>query len=107
LGITPIGDAIKAVHDWLGVSVPVYSSQPVVKVSIFERDSSYYLVAINTATHDVVAPIDLNLPVEAGRVYQAKNLRSDPNFDLDSTMLSNGRLYLRMPRKNGTIIEIS
>jgi len=107
LGIAPTGDAIKAVHDWLGVSVPVYSSQPAVKVSIFERDSSYYLVAINTATHDVVAPIELNLSFEAGRVSQAKNLRSDPNFDLDSTMLSNGRLYLRMPRKNGTIIEIS
>ncbi len=107
LGITPTGAAIKAVHDWLDVPVPVYSCQPDVKVSIFERNSSYYLVAINTATHDVVAPLDLNLPVVAGGLHTARNLRTDPNFELDSTMLANGRLYLRMPRKNGTIIEIT
>ena len=107
LGITPTGAAIKAVHDWLGVSVPVYSSQPEVKVSIFERNSSYYLVAINTATHEVVAPLDLDLEFVAGGLHTAKNLRSDPNFELDTTLLAKGRLYLRMPRKNGTVIEIS
>jgi hypothetical protein len=107
LGIRPTPEAVKAVHDWLGVGVPVYSKIDPVKVSLFECDSAYYAVAINTAEYDVVAPIELGIPELQKGGYQVENLRSDPDFELDAAGLDRGQFFLRMPRKNGTILKFS
>lgn len=107
LGIQPTAEAVKAIHDWLNIPIPVYSHCEPVKVSLFEKDDCYYMVAINTAEYEVVAPIDLAIPGLTGGNFKACDLRSDANFKLDDSQLNEGQLFLTMPRKNGTIIEIS
>ncbi len=106
LGVRASPQAVKCLHTWLGIPVPVLPGLAEVKASLFEREGTYYLVAINTGDGDVVAPFDLHLP-GGNAALVAADLRGDPDFDLDTSGLEAGRLYLRMPRKNGTILKLS
>jgi hypothetical protein len=106
VGVRPTPVALKGVHNWLGIPIPIFSNQPDVKVSLFEGPGAHYIVAINIADHELVAPLDIHLPTLGEGPFSAINLRSGPAFEIDDSNLASGRLYLRSPRKNGTIIEI-
>jgi hypothetical protein len=63
-----------------------------------------FAILINLDDQRVHTPIDIAPGSLVGGNLSATSMR--PGFSVDDRMLSEGRLYVDLPRKDGTIIEI-
>lgn len=106
LGIRPTPEAITALHHYLEVPIPIYSQTQDIKPALFKGNGAYYAVLINVADRETYAPLDIDMGLLAKGTFQAKSLRNSPGIEVDDSQISTGRIYVHIPRKNGTIIEI-
>ena len=106
VGANPTPELVTAIHHYLGVSIPILSHTQSVKPALFKGQEAYYAVLINTGNQDEYAPINLDLDLLKDGNYTARSLRETEEIKVDDRELANGRIYVHIPRKNGTILEI-
>ena len=104
LGVEPTADFVLAIHRFLGITVPVLSTSPEIKPALFRGRDAYYLVLINIADYPVQTLLEIDTLLIGNQGKKATDLRNV--VVIDDTNLNEGRLYVKLPRKNGTIIEI-
>jgi len=105
VGIRPSAGAVQAVHEFLNVPVPIYSHTPTVKPALFRRGGTWYAVLLNIGDYPVRAALDIAPGLLGRSAYRATSLRRSVPLETDT--LVDGRLTIQLPRKNGTVIEIS
>ncbi len=106
LTVKPTPALMRSVLQYLGSTIPIYSHNPEIKASLFKNDAVYYAVLLNTSNEAVTTPMDISIDGLEISNYSIKNLREKDGIELDASQFGNGRIYLRLPRKNGTVLEI-
>ncbi len=104
VGVHPTASLVKAIHHYLGVPINIDSRHKGIKSAIFRRDDVYYAVLVNLENLPVQTMLDIAPDLLSDGDYKAVSLRE--SISLDDRQLNQGRLYVEMPRKDGTVIEI-
>ncbi len=105
LGVRPTAEFIMAIHSFLGVKITIISRNSMVKPALFRGEKSYFAVLLNMADYPVEAPLDISMDLLGKSEYRAVSLRK--SIKVNDSELNQGRLYVSLPRKDGTIVEIS
>lgn len=105
LGVRPSGAIITAIHNFLGIPIYLSTRAETVKTALFRREEYLFAVLLNLGDYPVHAPLDLSphLPRDSG----AKAISLRAGFTVDDRLLGEGRLYVDIPRKEGTVVKIS
>jgi len=106
VGARPSATLVTALTHFLGIPIAIYSHATAVKPALFRRGDTYYAVLINTGDYPVDAPLDIAPHLLADNHYTATSLRECTTVD-DTELQTHCRLYVHLPRKDGTIVEIS
>ena len=95
LGVDPSPALVVALHEWLGVPIPVRSLTSGVSTALF-RGERRFVIAVNTSDRDVDAVLALD-PASAGPVTTQRDLRSGAESSVGA---------VRLAAKSGTILEL-
>jgi hypothetical protein len=104
IGTIPSAQLIIDIHKFLGIPIAIYSHAQTVKPSLFKNGESYFAVLINVGEYPANAALDIAPDLLVRASYSAQSLR--PGIEVDDHQISDGRIYVTLPRKNGTVIEI-
>ena len=105
IGVRPSPELVTALHRYLDVAVPIIASPASVKPALFQRDGKYFVVVLNMADQPAIASLDIPPSTLGGNHYSCKSLRKC--VEVDDRELGQGRLYARLPAKDGGVIELS
>lgn len=100
LGVKPSPELLPALHRWLGVDVPARSLVPGVSCALLRRGRRLFAVVVNNGDEDKIAGVLLSRRA-LGRRGRAWNLETG-----EAVTLAAGTLGVRVPRKDGVVIEI-
>jgi hypothetical protein len=101
LGLPPSTDLVLAVHRWLDVAIPSRARSPHVTTALFEREGTYSLIAANNGGESRDAVVELAADTLKRRHWIARDL-----FSGEAAPLIEGRCWLRLPRKSGTVLTL-
>jgi beta-galactosidase len=104
LGVRPTPEFATAIHHFLKIPIPIYSHASTVKPALFKGKDEYYAVLINIGDYPVEAALDISSGLLNSVQYEARCLRG--SIQVNDAELDRGRLYVSLPRKNGTVIAI-
>lgn len=105
LGVRPSGRFITTIHHFLDIPIYLSAQSEAVKTALFRRGEEMYAVLINLSDYPVHTSLNFIPQLLQGNKPMATSLRSD--YTVDDRMLGDGRLYVDLPRKEGTVIKIS
>ncbi len=104
LGVQPNAELISALHQFLGVPIPVRPIDAVVQTSLFAGKGSFTLVAVNNQTeaHRVLVQLD------ASTVHDGMYVCEDLFNQLQtSENIQKGRLIVTVPAKDGLLLRLT
>ena len=105
VSLKPTPELITSLLNYLGIVIPIRSQSSSIKVSLHKGNNAFYAILINVGKKEIYAPIEITMSALGNGSYDVRNLRPEIS-ELDSAGFSQGKLSIKLPGKNGTILEI-
>jgi beta-galactosidase len=106
LSLRPTPELLRGVLDMLKVDVSVEVQMPQVKHALFSGPAAHELVLINTGDQDIISQVRLSKALFPAGSFHLRNLRQGEDYGMTVNEQEESEFYIRLPRKDGTIIEI-
>ncbi len=105
LGVPPDPAVVLAVHRWLGVPIPCRARVRPISTALFQRDETYYVMAVNNSDTPQDVLVDLDRALFQPGAYRVRDLST--GAEQSAVLHDTGQIVLFLPAKDGTVARIT